>query len=302
MPAMSVFDLALAAAHGALLLLEALAFGTLAVQALAGNRPRAALLKLAFAGLVVIGPIWIVLQAEEVTEAHGLAAILSGTLLVLRVTWVGHTILLRVAAWALAALLLRRAPVLALLPAGAALALHGASGHAAASGDPLLLASVLAHVLVAATWIGGLPALWVALAGADPAGLIRRYTWLGVGCVLVIAVTAVVQASALAGGFPGLTGTDYGHLLLVKLTLLACLLGLAIRNRFVLAPRLAQGAAALRRSVLIEIGIGVLALLTASVLSGVAPGAHQQPDGELFWWISHANNSNGQAMPGMHHH
>ena len=275
---MSAFDLALAASHAALLLMEALAFGTLAVQALAGRRPRAALLKLAFTGLVVLGPIWIVLQAEEVTEAQGLAAILSGAVLVLQVTWVGHMILLRAAAWALAALMIRRAPILALLPAGAALALHGASGHAAASGDPVLLASVLAHVLVAAAWIGGLPALWVALAGPDPAGLIRRYTWLGLGCVLVIAVTATLQANALAGGFPGLIGTDYGHLLLLKMTFLACLLGLATRNQFVLSPRLAQGPAALRRSVLIEAVIGCLTLLTASVLSGLPPGAHQQPD------------------------
>jgi len=275
---MSGFDIALAASHAALLLMEALAFGTLAVRALAGNRPGGSLLATAFAGLAVIGPIWIVLQAEEVTEAQGLAAILSGTALVLQVTWVGHMILLRAAAWALAAVLMRRAPVLALLPAGAALALHGASGHAAAAGDPLLLASVLAHVLVAAAWIGGLPALWIALKGHNPAELIRRYTWLGLGCVLVIVVTAFLQANALAGGLPGLVGTDYGHLLLLKMTLLAALLVLAIRNRFVLAPRVPRGTAALRRSVLSEIVVGALTLLTASLLSGTAPGAHEQPD------------------------
>lgn len=275
---MSIFDLALAASHAALLLMEALAFGTLAVRALAGSRPGGALLVVAFAGLAVIGPIWAVLQAEEVTEAQGISAILSGTVLVLQVTWVGHMILLRAAAWALAALLLRRAPILALLPAGVALALHGASGHAAASGDPVLLASVLAHVLVAAAWIGGLPALWIALKGHDTAELIRRYTWLGLACVLVIAVTAFLQARDLAGGFPGLVGTDYGHLLLLKMTLLAGLLGLAIRNQFVLSPRLPRGVAALRRSVLIEIIVGGLTLLTASVLSGLPPGAHQQPD------------------------
>jgi putative copper export protein len=275
---MTGFDIALAAAHGILLLLEALAFGTLAVQALAGNRPHGPLLKVAFWGLVIVGPIWIMLQAEEVTEAQGLSAVIAGTSLVLRETWVGHVILWRIAAWLLAALLLRGAPRLALLPAGAALALHGSSGHAAASGDPVLLGSVLAHVLVAAAWIGGLPALWVALKGPNPASLIRRYTWLGLGCVLVIAVTATIQARDLAGGLPGLVGTDYGHLLLVKIMLLSCLLVLAVRNQFVLAPRLAQGISGLRRSVLIETVLGAATLLVASVLSGLAPGAHQQPD------------------------
>jgi len=50
----------------------------------------------------------------------------------------------------------------------------------------------------------------------------------------------VVQVTELMTGLPGLLGTGYGHVALVKLPLLLLLLLIAARNRLVLTERLAQ--------------------------------------------------------------
>ena len=175
---------------------------------------------------------------------------------------------------------------MAILPGVAALALHSGAGHAAAIGDPWLLAAVLCHVLAACAWIGGLPALWLALDRQDAALLVARYTWFGLVCVLVVVVTALAQSLALAGGVVGLIGTDYGHTILVKCALLLVLLGLALRHRFSLSPRLPASLPALRRSVLIEAGIGLGVMIAASLLASLPPGAHTQPDWPFPWRFS----------------
>jgi mono/diheme cytochrome c family protein len=156
-----------------------------------------------------------------------------------------------------------------------AMALHGATGHATADGDGWLQLSVVAHVLAAGAWIGGLPALWSALNGPDAAALVRRFARLGLGCVVVLVATATLQGIDFAGGLPGLVGTGYGHLLLVKLAMFAGLLAVAARNQFAIGRDIPR----LRRSVAFEVGLGVVTLLVASLLSSMPPGVHEQP-----WW------------------
>ncbi len=273
-------ELALAAARSALLLVEALVFGTLIVRVLAGDRLHG--LRLAWGALAVFGGLWMLLQSAEIAEANTASTMLFAAFDVLRETWVGHVALMRAGLWLLAAGLSRSAPVLTLLPAAAAMALHAAAGHAMASDDTALKLAVLGHVLAAGAWIGGLPALWFALDQPNAAKTVRWFAWMGLACVLILAVTATVQALALAGGFPGLVGTEYGHLLLVKLLLFAGLIGLALRNQFALHTR----PSGLRRSVLIEACLGGLTLIVASVLSGTQPGAHTQVDWPFPWRIS----------------
>jgi putative copper export protein/mono/diheme cytochrome c family protein len=289
---MSVQDFLLFALRAAVLLVEAGLFGTLAVRAFAVRQVGERLLDGLFVALPILLPCWLVVQATSMADAHGPVAIADATLLVLQASWVGHLTLLRAGAWGLTWLVLywraHWSPHWALLPAGLALALHAGAGHAAAIGDDWLFVSVLAHVLAAASWVGGLPALYLALEGPDPARLVRRYTWFGLACVAVVAVTAAAQAWVLAGGVVGLIGTDYGHAILVKIALLIVLLLLACRHRFVLAPRLPASLSSLRRSVLLETAIGVAVLCVASLLSSLPPGAHAQATWPFPWRISFA--------------
>lgn len=267
----------------ATLVAEAGICGTLAVQALsgpaaAGRAAQHRLLRLLFRALLGLLPMFAVAQATVMVDAHGLSAIAGAVWLVLRQTWVGHLVLLRAASWIVTWLAARRSVWLALLPASLALALHAAAGHAAAEGEALLFGSVLVHVWAASGWIGGLPALVLALRGPEAGVLVRRYAWYGGVCVVLLIGTAWLQANALAGGLPGLLGTSYGYTLLVKLSLLAVLLVLAIRHRFVLAPALPARLNALRLSIWVEIGLGLGVMAAASVLSSLPPGAHSQPD------------------------
>ncbi len=274
--------------HAAVLLVEATIFGTLAVGRFAHRQIGVRLLNRLFLALLILLPCWFAAQSAVMADAHGVSGVAQAIALVVQASWVGHLTVLRVAAWVLCFLTLRsRWPLtLPLLPGAVALALHAGAGHAVAGGDIWLFVSVLAHVLAGAAWIGGLPALLLALAGPDPARLVARYTWFGLGCVLVVVVTGIAQSLALAGGVLGLIGTDYGHVLLLKMALLGLLLLLALRHRFVLSPKLPASLPTLRRSVLMETGIGVAVLCAASLLSSLPPGAHDQVTWPFPWRFS----------------
>ena len=284
---MTALDIALLLLRCAVSLVEAGLFGTLAVQWLDGRRLGQSLLTTLFTALAVVLPAWLLVQSASMADTDGIAATLAASWLVLQVSWVGHLAVGQAGMWLLAWVTWRRlGPAWALLPAGVALALHAGAGHAMASGDWWLFASVLAHVFAASAWIGGLPALWLALDAQRGGDLVARYTWFGLICVIVVAITATVQALALAGGLPGLVGTGYGHVILVKIGLLLLLLLLAARHRFVLAPHLPASLAALRRSVLVEIALGLGVMAAASLLAFLPPGAHSQPDWPFPWRFS----------------
>ena len=284
---MTALDIALLLLRFAVLVAEAGLFGTLAVQWLDGSRIGDRLLAILFIALAVLLPAWLLVQSANMAGSVGIADTLAACWLVLQASWVGHLAIGRVVVWCITWMAWRRFGVAwALLPAGVALALHAGAGHAAATGDPWLFVSVLAHVFAASAWIGGLPALWLALDAPGASVLVARYTWLGLLCVIVVASTATVQALALAGGVPGLVGTDYGHVILAKIGLLLLLLLLAARHRFVLAPRLPASLATLRRSVLVEIALGLGVMAAASLLASLPPGAHSQPDWPFPWRFS----------------
>lgn len=263
------------------LLAEAGLFGTFCVRALAGRDVGRKLLAGLYLLLLVSLPVWLVAQSVSMGGSLG------SVWLVLSATQVGHLAILRTLAWLASWVLWRwRGTSGAILPAGIALALHAGSGHAAALGETYLLISVMAHVLAGAAWIGGLPALWLALDDPSAPRLVARYAWFGLVCVLTVAATATLQALALAGGLPGLFGTDYGHALLTKIALLLLLVLLAAFHRFVLAPRLPRSLRVLRASVSVEAVIGIGVLVAASILSSLPPGAHSQPNWPFSWRLS----------------
>jgi putative copper export protein len=111
---------------------------------------------------------------------------------------------------------------------------------AGSTGVVLTLAETL-HLLSAGAWLGGLLGLSV-LVGLMPPNLaataVRRFSHLGLVCVVVLAATILAQGWALIGGLAGLIGTGYGRIALLKFFLFVVLLGLAALNRFRFAPAL----------------------------------------------------------------
>ncbi|MGW1813208.1 copper resistance CopC/CopD family protein [Streptomyces sp. NPDC002125] len=89
------------------------------------------------------------------------------------------------------------------------------------------------HLLAVAGWLGGLSALLVALYRTpDITGdAVRRFSRLAFGSVLVLAATGLYQSWRQVGSWSALTGTRYGQLLLLKVALVAVLVGVAWISR-----------------------------------------------------------------------
>ncbi|MFF3502086.1 copper resistance CopC/CopD family protein [Streptomyces sp. NPDC003247] len=90
------------------------------------------------------------------------------------------------------------------------------------------------HLLAVAVWLGGLSALLVALYRSDePVGApaVRRFSQVAFASVLALVVTGVYQSWRQLGSWSAFTDTRYGQLLLVKIGLVALLVGLAWISR-----------------------------------------------------------------------
>ncbi|MEU9520212.1 copper resistance protein CopC [Streptomyces sp. NPDC048224] len=105
------------------------------------------------------------------------------------------------------------------------------------------------HLIAVATWLGGLTALLVALyrGPADtpvPADAVRRFSRVAFGSVVALVATGTYQSWRQLGSWTAFTDTRYGQLLLVKIGLVAVLVGVAYFSRRWTA-QLAQSATAL---------------------------------------------------------
>ncbi|MEU6984028.1 copper resistance protein CopC [Streptomyces sp. NPDC046324] len=91
----------------------------------------------------------------------------------------------------------------------------------------------LLHLLAVAAWLGGLTALLVALYRAPgiERTAVERFSKLAFGSVVVLAATGLYQSWRQVGSWSALTGTSYGQLLLVKVGLVAVLVGIAWISR-----------------------------------------------------------------------
>ncbi|KOU99193.1 membrane protein [Streptomyces sp. XY511] len=130
--------------------------------------------------------------------------------------------------------------------AGGIAATWALSEHASTGIQPgLAMPADILHMLAVATWLGGLSALLVALhkvPGIERSA-VRRFSGVAFVSVVVLAVTGVYQAWRQTGSWSALTGTEYGRLLLLKVALVAVLLGVAYLSRKWTA-RLAEAPAA----------------------------------------------------------
>jgi copper transport protein len=105
------------------------------------------------------------------------------------------------------------------------------------------------HVLAASVWVGGIACLLLALPAATRqleapqrsrllVATLARFSPLALACVIAIAATGVVQAYIDVRTFEGLFHSTYGALVIVKVVLLATLIGLGWVNRERVLPAL----------------------------------------------------------------
>ncbi|MFG2668212.1 copper resistance protein CopC [Streptomyces sp. NPDC048387] len=89
------------------------------------------------------------------------------------------------------------------------------------------------HLLAVAAWLGGLVTLLVALRTAADIerAAVKRFSRVAFISVVVLAVTGVYQSWRQLGSWSALTGTSYGRLLLIKVGLVAVLVGIAYLSR-----------------------------------------------------------------------
>jgi copper transport protein len=193
----------------------------------------------------------------------------------------GHAYMARLVVLAVAAVVgdtvLRRAtgPALPLAFTLAVAATWGATGHAATGGAPgPAMVALTLHVTAMAVWVGGLFVVAVVLAGGNTEAIsaVRRFSQLAMVAVGVLVATGLYQAWREVGSISALTDTAYGRLLLAKVAILLCVLGVARRSRGTVATWRGGGeAAALRRNVVLELAGASVLLVLAVLLAGSAP-------------------------------
>ncbi|MFE7836248.1 copper resistance CopC/CopD family protein [Streptomyces sp. NPDC057474] len=118
------------------------------------------------------------------------------------------------------------------LAASWAMAEHASTGIQTGISMPL----DILHLLAVAAWLGGLATLLVALFRAPvdaqiETAAVRRFSRVAFGSVLVLTATGIYQSWRQVGTWSALTGTSYGQLLLVKIGLVALLVGIAWISR-----------------------------------------------------------------------
>ncbi len=159
------------------------------------------------------------------------------------------------------------------------------------SGAIHVAADVL-HLLAASIWIGALAVLTILVflagrpgasgAGQDALTGLVRFSAIGVGIVVVLTATGLVNSWLLVGraGLGRLMTTPYGQLLLAKLVLFGLMLGLAAANRYRLTPQLEgalkadSGAAPFQpvvRSIITETFLAIVVLAVVSWLGTLSP-------------------------------
>jgi putative copper export protein/mono/diheme cytochrome c family protein len=188
---------------------------------------------------------------------------------------------------------------LALAATGLALLTSSFNSHAAAllSGAYLGIAVDWLHFLAAAAWVGGLMSLVFVLPTAVHASqgtgervlarAVARFSALALVAVIVLVATGTFQAWLEVGSWNGLVQTAYGLSITAKIGLLVLMLVFGAFNLLVVRPSLARKAAsgsataalALARrfslAVRAEAALGIVVLLVAAILTGLAPAREE---------------------------
>jgi putative copper export protein/mono/diheme cytochrome c family protein len=236
--------------------------------------------------------LWLLIQTRTMADSDSLAASAKAVPTVLTDTSFGHVIIGQFIAVAMMVALVgwrdrawrQRA---ALGAAALAVALQAGHSHAYSmyGGPSLLLWCDVLHLFGAGAWLGGLAPLILLVSsapGAAGAVAARCFSPLGKACIAALVLSAGVQGWVLVASIPGLVGTAYGWMVLVKLALFAVLLGFAAANRYRFAPALLQDRPdaakhVLVRSIVLQTGVAIAIIAAAVVLSELPPSMHEQP-------------------------
>ena len=154
-----------------------------------------------------------------------------------------------------------------LAPVGHGAMLDGVEGR-------WLMLNQLVHLACVAIWLGGLMLLVMILrrpAGHDIRALLQRFSGVGYIVVAGLLITGLINVRVLTGAFwptPLLSG--FALILLIKVTLIATMLGLAVFNRLRIKD-CEQRLSALRKSVIAEWLLGIGAVAAVSLLGTMPP-------------------------------
>ena len=236
-------------------------------------------LRLAIAELAVALVGSVLLVAFQIGDAGASLADLPGTSL-------GRDAVLRLAPLVLASGLLgaathaterfRRALLAATgVLAAIALLVEAVLSHAASQSPATAQIAVQwLHLAAVGLWLGGLVALLIELRGPSTptkGQLARRFATLAGFGLGAVALTGVLRSIADIGSVDALVSTDFGRLVLLKTGLLVPIAALGALNHFRNVPRADSSLAPLRRSGSVELTLGAVALVVASILVNIAP-------------------------------
>ena len=147
------------------------------------------------------------------------------------------------------------------------------SGHISVLSTISKLAIVL-HYSAFSAWIGSLYPLCLLSFSKDISFIRNRVKAFGDWAVFMVAVLIIAGGFMLLdlfGSIDEIFSTDYGMVVLVKLTLVIAILGIAAINRVRLTPNIVsqKGVRQFRNSVTIEIFVALLILIVTTYLSTV---------------------------------
>ena len=127
----------------------------------------------------------------------------------------------------------------------------------------------------------------------------QRFSRLALGCVVILVGTGVAQAWHQVGELAALRATHYGQLLIVKVTVVAVILGFAAVSRSADAGAITDaGITTLSRSVAAEAALGVVVVALTAVLVATTPArVAYRPTVEAHpaCWADHAAADGGAA-------
>lgn len=148
------------------------------------------------------------------------------------------------------------------------------TGHTLTADSPLAARALLvAHVIAASLWVGGLLALgWLALQNRVAwAAVLPHYSALALTSVVVLAISGTLTALQQIHSFDQLLNSGYGGLVLLKSAVLVGLIGLgALQRRRVVGP----GADARGTDVILLLGSELILMVLVVAL---ATGLTQTP-------------------------
>jgi len=230
---------------------------------------------------LVSGVSWLLLITASMAGAWEAAFDPSTLRLVLRNTFFGQVwtwhLLLNAVLMGLLLTPLRANVPLRLVLTGLLLATLAPVGHGAMldglSGQLLILNQII-HLTCVGAWLGGLLLLVMILrqpCGHSLSAILSRFSGVGYGLVTGLVVTGLINVRVLTGAFwptPLLSG--FALILLIKVGLVAVMLGLALFNRLRIKD-CEQRVGMLKTSVMVEWLLGMGAVAVVSLLGTMPP-------------------------------